>query len=46
MILMGRTKGIGLLYAILIQCAWVIFLGVAAKLIWTHSLRRMKVMGG
>jgi len=46
MILMGRTKGIGLLYAILIQCAWVIFLGMAAKLVWTHSLRRMKVMGG
>lgn len=46
MILLGRTKGIDLFWAITIQCAWVIFLGILAKIIWRHSLKRMKVMGG
>jgi ABC-2 type transport system permease protein len=46
MILLGRTTGIGLLGAIATQCAWVLFLGLAAKLVWRHSLSRMKVMGG
>ncbi len=46
MILLGRTTGMGLVYAILTQCGWVLLLGLAAKLVWRHSLSRMKVMGG
>lgn len=46
MILLGRTQGIDLFYAIAIQCIWVVILGAGAKLVWRSSLLRMKVMGG
>ncbi|MHC1734448.1 MAG: ABC transporter permease [Erysipelotrichaceae bacterium] len=46
MILLGRTTGNDLLSAIGVQVLWVVFLGFAAQLVWSHSLSRMKVMGG
>ncbi|MBS3991463.1 MAG: ABC-2 family transporter protein [Erysipelothrix sp.] len=46
MSLMGRIGANELSLALWIQLGWVIVLGLAANLVWRHSIKNMKVNGG